>query len=753
MRFVCANTGERLKVPSPNSDGLATDHFNAEATRAFIQTIIDRLEKRLGNLSEAGIKQLYLPSYEVVGAKWTPDFLEQFQHYRSYDMTRYLPVFAGCIVESEEQTERFLYDFEKTLGELLVDAYYRTASETARRAGLGIEAEAGGPGPPTHNVPVDALQALGAIDEMRGEFWPWRSERDGLWVVKETACAAHVYGHRRVHMEAFTGFHHWASGPLFLKPSADRAFCEGMNHVVWHTASHQPPEAGQPGWVYGAGTHLTPNLIWWPMAEPFLDYLARCSYLLQQGLFVGDVCYYYGDQGSNFVPPKHVSPSLGFGYDYDVANPEVILNRMSVRDGRITLPDGMQYELLVLPDRDDIDLAVLRKLEQLIRSGATIVGPKPVRTGGLSDYPQRDQQVKALADRIWGACDGKSVMHHRYGQGQVIWGPSLREILLARNVQPDFQFSSERDDCRLDYIHRRAPTADIYFLRNMQSQPAQVRATFRVTGKVPEFWFPDSGEIRPCRVYQQAGGVVHVPLSLAADGSLFVVFRNREQRPHLTAAAAGIEVLATPDGRIRLVAQQNGSYPLQRSDGKELSVTFAGLPAAIELTRPWKLEFLSGRGAPASVDVDSLTSWTEFDQANIKYYAGIGRYETTFDVPASWTAQGRRVRLDLGRLWAVGRVRVNDDDLGVVWKPPYQLDVTRSVRSGSNRLVVEVANTWSNRLVGDALLPVGQRIGRTNITRSGTPGKPWKQVPLHVSGLMGPVQLVPAVEKIISISE
>ena len=325
MRFVCANTGERLKVPSPDSDGLATDHFNAEATREFVQTLIDRLEQRLGNLPQAGIKQLYLPSYEVVGAKWTPDFLKQFQHYRDYDMTAYLPVFAGCVVESEEQTKRFLYDFEKTLGELLVDAYYRTASETARKAGLGIEAEAGGPGPPTHQVPVDALQALGAIDEMRGEFWPWRPDRSALWVVKETACAAHVYGHPRVHMEAFTGFYHWACGPYFLKPSADRAFCEGMNHVVWHTSAHQPPEAGRPGWVYGAGTHLTPNLVWWPMAKPFLDYLARCSFMLQQGLFVGDVCYYYGDQGSNFVPPKHVDPSLGYGYDYDVANPEVIL--------------------------------------------------------------------------------------------------------------------------------------------------------------------------------------------------------------------------------------------------------------------------------------------------------------------------------------------------------------------------------------------------------------------------------------------
>ncbi|WP_197231693.1 glycosyl hydrolase [Novipirellula artificiosorum] len=749
MRFVCANTGERLKIPSPNSDGLATDHFNADATRTFLQTMIDRLEKRLGNLSEAGIKQLYLPSYEVVGAKWTADFLNQFQRYRGYDMTRYLPVFAGCIVESEDNTERFLYDFEKTLGELLVDAYYRTASATARKAGLGIEAEAGGPGPPTHNVPVDALQALGAIDEMRGEFWPWRTQRNGLWVVKETACAAHVYGHRRVHMEAFTGFYHWASGPHFLKSSADRAFCEGMNHVVWHTASHQPPEAGQPGWVYGAGTHLTPNLIWWPMAAPFLNYLSRCSFLLQQGLFVGDVCYYYGDQGSNFVPPKHVIPSLGLGYDYDVASAEVVLSRMSVSNGRITLPDGMQYEILVLPNREEIDLAVLHKVEQLVRQGATIVGPKPIRTGGLTDHQRRDRQVKGLADEIWGACNGQSVTHVRYGKGHVYWGPSEREILLARNIPPDFQFVGEHDDCRLDYIHRRVPDADIYFVRNTKSEPARVRASFRVTGKAPEFWFPDSGEIRPCGVYQQDERVLHVPLSLDAKDSLFVVFRDRPPHPHLTVAAEGVEVLGTPGEPMRFISHQNGFYQFTKSDGQELSASVEGLPEAIELTQPWKLKFLSGRGAPESIDVEELQSWTDFNQQSIKYYSGIARYETSFNVPDSWMAEGRGIQLDLGNVWTVGRVRINGNAWSVRWKPPYSLDVSAWIQPGKNQLVVEVANTWSNRLVGDAQLPIEQRIGRTNITRSGTPGKPWKQVPLHVSGLMGPVRLVPTQETIL----
>ncbi len=751
MRFVCANTGERLKVPSPKSDGLATDHFSAEATRTFVKTLTGRLEDKLGDLKKAGLKQLYLPSYEVRGAKWTPDFLAQFQKLRQYDMTTFLPVLAGCRVESEEQTRRFRYDFEKTLGDLLVSAYYQTASEAAHDAGLGIEAEAGGPGPPVHQVPVDALKALGAIDELRGEFWPWRLDRTQLWVVKETACAAHLYGHRRVHMEAFTGFRHWQDGPFDLKHSADRAFCEGMNHVVWHTSTTSPPEAGTPGWVYGAGTHLTPKLAWWSMGKPFLDYLSRSSFLLQQGLFVGDVCYYYGDQGSNFVPPKHIDPSLGYGYDYDVANPEVIHHRMTVQNGRITLPDGMHYELLVLPDRKDIDLAVLKKLEQLVKAGATIVGPKPIRSNGLTEYPTRDQQVQQLADRLWGGCDGQSVREHVYGKGKVVHGRTLREILRQRGIGPDFEFTGQESDTQIDYIHRQTADADIYFVRNASSQPASVVATFRVKGKVPELWFAESGQRREAVVYEHTEGGTRLPLSFGPTGSVFVVFRKEDKGVHVTALSPSAVATRNSNTTVRIAADRNGSYQLQTSAKRTVKFEIQKLPPPIELKQPWTVHFPAKWGAPESISLKQLASWTEHANAGVRNFSGVARYETTFDVPASWLADSRQIHIDLGRLWAVGRVTLNDKPLGIVWKPPFRLDITKAALAGKNRLEVEIANTWANRLVGDAGLPLDQRFCRTNITV--TNGKPWKDVPLRESGLVGPVRLIPSVEKVVQISE
>ncbi|UCG60144.1 MAG: hypothetical protein JSU70_11590 [Phycisphaerales bacterium] len=751
VRFVCANTGELLKVPSPASDGLATDHFSKQATRRYIRYLTDRLEERLGDLRKSPLKQLYLPSYEVRGAIWTPEFVERFREYRGYDPTPYLPALIGYTIKDKDFTDRFVYDFRKTLGDLLVDAYYRTASECARRVGLGIEAEAGGPGPPVHQVPVDALKALGAIDEVRGEFWPWRTDRDNLWVVKETACAAHIYGRQRVHMEAFTGFRHWEDGPFDIKPSADRAFCEGMNHVVWHTSCHQPPEAGKPGWVYGAGTHLTPNLVWWPMARPFIEYLSRCSFMLQQGLFVADVCYYYGDQGFNFVPPKHIDPSLGYGYDYDVINAEVILNRMTVDRGRIVLPDGMRYEMLILPNRQDIDLQVLERIADLVKAGATVVGPKPTRSTGLTGYPDYDRQVRRLADSLWADCDGKTVLEHRWAKGRIVWGRPPRLILQGRGVGPDFHYTRKGDDTDLDYIHRNTPEADIYFIRNRTMRSESVNAYFRVSDKVPELWFPDSGRTVELLVYEQTAQGIRVPLQFGPADSLLVVFRKFDDQPHLISADSGLTVTDVTDSEVRVTAFKNGSYQMKTYDGRTAGFAVDDILPEMRLTGPWKVSFAPGWGAPDSVPFAELKSWTEHENPGIRYFSGIARYEKEFEIRREWFRDNSRLYLDLGRLWCIGRVLLNGQSLDVVWKPPYRVDVTKAAKPGSNKLAVEIANTWANRLVGDARLPEGQRRCRTNITRSGTPGKPWREIPLRESGLLGPVRLAMAVEKTVAL--
>ncbi|MBS1825897.1 MAG: hypothetical protein JST93_11295 [Acidobacteria bacterium] len=676
IRYLAVNTGEKLKVPSPNSDGLATDHFSEPATVRYINEVIRRLQPAVGDLRKSALKELYLASYEVRGQVWTPSFLEEFRKRRQYDLTPYLPALTGSQIKDESTTERVLYDYRKTQGELLVDNYYRAAVRTAGQAGLGVESEAGGPGPPIHQVPVDALLANSAVTTVRGEFWPYRQNAAAMWVVKETAAAAHIYGKPIVAMEAFTSSYHWYEGPQDLKASADRAFAEGMNHVVWHTASHHPPEAGKPGWVYYAGTHLTPNVVWWPFARPFLDYLARASFLLRQGLPVSDVLHYYGDQGYNFVPPKHVDAGTGYGYDYDVTNADALVRRLSVQKGRLTLPEGTQYAVLALPDREDIDLEVLRKLATLAEQGATIVGPKPKRATGYSGYPGKDAQVRELADLLW----GRGLIKNR----------AVREAMGSLGVGPDLRFSG--DESAIDFVHRRTANEDIYFVRNKTKEWVEGDATFRVSGRRPEIWDAVTGNIEA-----RAGNPVH--LRLAPDGSTFVVFRD------------GAGKAAPPGAR------------------RESS--------AITLDGPWEVRFAPNLGAPAQAVFPKLISWTEHMDDGIRYYSGIAEYRKQFVVKE----RAGRVTLDLGEMWAMAEVTVNNGKPQVVWQRPFEADITADVKVGVNELRVRVANNWVNRLVGDAR-NAGPKIAKTNVTTNSPAGIPWAKVEPRASGLLGPVRVL-----------
>jgi hypothetical protein len=734
LRYVCMNTGERLKVPSPASDGWATDHFNPEATRTHMSYVLDRLRETFGDLGRSGPKNLYLASYEVRGPIWSPGFTREFEQRRGYSMTRWLPAVFGARITNKEMTERFLFDYRKTLGEVLIDSYYRVAREAAHEAGLTIKSEAGGPGPPIHNVPVDALLANSAVDEIQGEFWPYRPDADAMWVVKETAAAGHIYGKPRVHLEAFTSFEGWREGPQDLKPSADRVFCEGGNHMVWHTWSHVSPEAGKPGWAYLAGTHINRNVTWWPKVWPFLDYLSRSSYLLQRGMFVADVLYYYGDGGYKFVGPRRNEPALGPGYDYDVTNSDVILNRLSVRDGRLVLPDSTSYAILVLPSSKDAHPVVLEKIEQLAAAGATVIGPRPVRAVGLEGYPGCDRQVREIAARLWGNIEGAARQRRSYGKGRIIQGIPLREVLSSMGIQPDFMAPET-----LDYIHRKEGDSDIYFVRNTRQEMVHATVSFRVSNRAPEFWDPCSGEIAPAPVYRVEGQRVYVPLTLAPFGSLCVIFGKAAPPDTIVHASEGTE-LTVRHGVTILQAERDGEYELMYTDGERKSVRISGLPAPMILDGEWIIEFEHGMGAPGRISITGLKSWTKHSDPAVRFFSGTGRYRKTFMLPDGWRRDDQRVILDLGKLWTIGEAWLNGKSLGILWTAPFRVDCTDALRDGPNDLIVEVTNTWHNRLVGDAILPVEKRITRTNVETSG--GQPWAKLEPIDSGLMGPVQLV-----------
>jgi hypothetical protein len=339
-----------------------------------------------------------------------------------------------------------------------------------------------------------------------------------------------------------------------------------------------------------------------------------------------------------------------------------------------------------------------------------------------------------------------------------VWREPLRRVLASLDIGPDFDYESPLDDTDLDFIHRRTESDDIYFVRNKRDRWEQVEATFRVSGRVPELWDPASGRVTRQHVYRETADGTSVPLRLAPHGSIFVVFRTPvdDLGPLALETASGETDGTTPrqstlepavvverDGRqARLTVTRPGTYRVTDDDGRSGDVHVASLPQPADLTGPWDVQFTDPFGDSHSATFDQLVPWAENARDEIRYFSGSARYRRSFELSDAWLRDETRVQLDLGRLWAVGRVLVNGRPIGVLWKPPYRLDITGAIRPGTNELIVEVANTWSNRLAGDARLAGGERLTRTNVQNTG--GRSWRDTPLLDSGLFGPVRVIAA---------
>ncbi len=693
LRFGCTvGDHSRVSTCSDGWNGYALDVLDRDAFKRYWDAVVEPLIADAGPLAGKTLKYLHTDSWEVEAINWTPTLREEFKKRRGYDMTAFLPVVAGAIVNNRDESNRFLFDFRKTLGDLAVDHHFAPFREWSHKHGIDIHPESGGP----HAVPIDAQRCLGQDDAPMSEFWAWswthRVGDKNRFFVKQPASAAHTYGHPLVLAEGFTTIGpHWQE-TLWdnLKPAFDHALCEGLNRLVWHAFVCSPDEMGIPGQQYFAGTHLNPKVTWWSKSAPFFSYINRCQFMLQQGLFVADVCYYYGDHVPNFAQLRASDPArLGAGYDYDVITEEAILTRLSVKDGRVVLPDGMSYHVLVLPERKAISRAVLRKVNELVEAGATVIGSKPIEATGLADFSKADAEVKKIADELWG---GKT------GKGRVISGKTTREFLMADGVKPDFEFSGAKEGAEIGYIHRGDGGAEIYFVANRAKRPESLQATFRVAGKAPELWDAVTGERRFAAAYSQADGRTTLPIEFAPCGSVFVVFRE--------------PAAAHP-------AKGGSNYP-----------TFT---PAQEITGPWTVKFDPKWGGPDSATFDQLVSWTTRPEQGIRFYSGTAKYRKTFDLPAGLA--GKPLSLDLGNVRELAEVRINGKSLGVVWAPPFRVDLPANMKPTGNVLEIEVVNFWPNRIIGDAALPPEKRLTKTNIR------KLTKDTPLIESGLLGPVTL------------
>lgn len=709
----------------------------------------DRMGKAiLADAKSVGGKALthfYSVSWEGASPSWTLGLDEEFLRRRGYAMRSYLPVLAGIPLPSRERFERFLCDYHTTLADLFRDHMYETLRQRCHEAGLLWHSESGGPWERKLStfVHADQLAFLARNDMPQGEFW-FRGQPHKQQLNRPIAMAAHLYGRPLAAAEAFTHMvQHWSAWPGGLKADADIAFCDGINHLVWHTFTASLPEFGAPGDEYFAGTHINPNITWFNEARPYLDYLSRCQVLLRRGLFVGDVCCYVGDNAYLHwgraekwsAKPTYV---LGKGYTYDLVNTEVLLERMSVRDGDLVLPDGMSYRVLVVDmDSETASPQALSKIQALVEAGATVAlgTRRPKRTSGLCNYPACDEQVARLADALWAGADRPQ--RRAIGKGLLVTGTPLDDVLKSKAVMPDFEGP-------FDYTHRRAADLDLFFVAGQGAADC----TFRVRDKAPEFWDPQTGAVRPALAWRSTeDGRTVVPLQLPKTGSTFVVFRKPASQPHLVSMsgpAGGMEVETSSANSLQVRLWRPGDYGLVTSAGRQLPVT-ANLPASLALAGPWNVRFQSGRGAPELAVFEQLTPWEQHSDPRIRFFSGKATYSKTFVL--NQDQAGSLVRLQLGDVKYIARVRLNGVELGVVWTAPWSAELTGVACAGENRLDIDVVNLWVNRLIGDASLPPGERIGKTNVPvfpgkRNGPAWRGfWAEDRLLPSGLLGPVEL------------
>jgi len=702
LRFGWSLTGQTNGPAEATDTGLEVDKLDPRMVRGYLEHYLGLYKAAMGEeLGASNVQSLLTDSWEAGVQNWTPTLLAQFKTRRGYDPLPFMPVLAGRVVSDSATSDRFIWDFYRTLKDLLADNHYGVLAQVLHERGMSYYSEAQGDTP---RAIGDGMTMKARADIPTAEFW-YRPFATGPGQpslkadLEEAASAAHLYGKPLVASESLTvaaGADPWSFSPAMLKPVADEIFAHGVNRILMHESHHQPLTDEKPGLEMGFfGQYFNRNDTWAEEAGAWVSYLARTSYLLQRGRFVADIAYFYGEE-RNLTELYYEQFNTGVpqGYGYDFINPEALLTLLSVRDGRLVSPSGMSYRILYLPDYvTRLTLPTIRKLRDLVANGAVLVGVKPV--GGLG-IKSPDAEIRSIADEIWGKDPGVTT-GRAFGKGRVYASTDLAGALASENITPDVSVTGAPPSDKFMSVHRTEAGDDIYFISNRQPSDERVTATFRINGKVPEIWHAEEGRVEPVS-YQLTKEGVRVPLNLSADEAVFVVFRRNSVESAWTAPSIKKQALAQLDG-------------------------------------PWAVQFQSGRGAPGSSTFDRLFDWSTSGDQSVRYFSGEATYTKTISVPKAWMKPGRRLVLDLGSVHEIAVVSIDGKTIATAWHPPYQVDLTAALIPGIHRVDVKVINLWVNRLVGD------RQPGAVPIAFA--PQSSYQaDFPLRPSGLLGPVQIV-----------
>lgn len=684
-RMAMLPTGVTNSPAAPEATGPEIDKMSKKHVAFHFDAFIGDILKRIPEADRKTFKVVVQDSYETGGQNWTDDMISVFKERYGYDPVPYLPVLEGTVVGNPDISDRFLWDLRRLIADRVSYDYVGGLRDVCHQHGLTTWLENYG----HWGFPGEFLQYGGQSDEIAGEFWSEGSLGD----IENRAASScgHIYGKRRVWAESFT-----SGGPAFgrypyqMKQRGDRFFTEGINSSLLHVYIHQPFEDREPGLDAWFGNEFNRKNTWFSQMDVFTGYLKRCNFMLQRGDYVADVAYFIGEDAPKMT--GICTPELPAGYSFDYINGEVLLQRASVEDGRIVLPSGMKYRLLVLPQLETMRPEILQKIKELLQAGACVIGPAPKYSPSLSDYPAADRKVQALASELWG---DQTESVRTIGKGRLFMpATSLQPVLEALNVKPDMRVNSGTP---VLFIHRATDEGDIYFISNQSENPVDINPSFRVAGKLPELWNPLTAEIRLLPEFTCADGVTTIPVRLEGFESSFIIFRKKGTPAKTTAR----------------------NYPV-----KEVLAT---------VSSPWQVDFEKGkRGPEEAVTFPALQDWTESTDPSIRYFSGKAIYTNRITLDK---LPQKALYLDLGKVMVMAKVKINGQYVGGVWTTPYRLPVGDFLRKGENLIEVEVVNNWRNRLIGDASLPEKERGTWTNVN-------PWNaDSPLQSSGLIGPVEI------------
>ncbi len=700
LRFGYSLTGKMNHPASPEATGLEVDKMSAEAVRRYISTYLASYDFVMHSKEGKNpLTNLLIDSYEAGITNWTPLMAEEFKARRGYDMIPWMPALTGFIIESSEKTDRFLFDWRRTIGELIEQNLYRQIADTmkARNMGTYMEShescrvyETDGMAVKQYcTIPMGAMWASEPVMHMNDS-----GETGKQGDIRESASVAHIYGQNLVAAESLTSNGTDGDGlaysltPNQLKPAADLEFASGVNRIVIHDSAHQPVDDKIPGQgleIYGQWFHR--HETWAEQARPWIDYLSRTSYMLQQGHYVADVAYYYGDDNNVTGLFYANQPEVPNTVSYDYVNTPALIGQMSYKNGQIITPSGMTYRMLALDKNTErITIPALRHIAKLVDGGIPLCGKRPKQVLSLTD---NQEEFDTLVAYIWDR-----------QRTNVFENTSIDAALKAVGIGPDMECNT-MDSLR--FVHRHTSQAEIYWINNRCYQTRTLNAKFKITGMAPYLWHPETGHISRL-AYTIKDGYTHINLHMTPAEAYFIVFRNCDDT----------------------TAEPSTVTPTDTS--------------TIVLTNPWTVSFQPGRGAPNKVEMTTLYPLNESTDEGIRYFAGTATYQTTVKLSKPQIHK-KQLYINLGKVSALAEIIVNGKNLGTVWHAPFGTEITQAVKSGINNIEIRVTTLWRNRIIGDQQPGCTHRYTYTSYNFYNKDSK------LQPSGLLGPVSLSISSEK------